>query len=332
MEGERPRARASAGRGSGAPESGAQRGLTRREFIAGGLATLAGVAVVGVAAGRAVPSESPSEGLEPPRGLEERDTSAPRPAYGTFVSTAAGGHVAYGHWPPVVEAGAAVRADVCYCLPARRKDPEWLLDGPMGLAALAARSPVAAGPGALLLVAVDGGDTFWHARTRREDRMTMLLEEFIPWFEQRGPGRAAGGARERRAVMGWSMGGYGALLAAERRPDLFGAVAAVSPALWRSYAAAGVGAFDGPGDFRRHDVFAGAAALGNTAVRVDCGTADRFCGAARDFARHCVEQTGRAVAGEFSEGRHHPDYWRGVAPAELAFVRRALDAARLRTG
>jgi len=35
--------------------------------------------------------------------------------------------------------------------------------------------------------------------------------------------------------MGTSMGGYGALLLAERYPRLFAAVAAVSPAVWTSY-------------------------------------------------------------------------------------------------
>ena len=124
--------------------------------------------------------------------------------------------------------------------------------------------------------------------------------------------------------MGWSMGGYGALLAAERRPDLFGAVVAASPALWRSYDDVPGDPFDDARDFAENDVFAGIAALQHTAVRVDCGKADVFCDAARDFAARCAEQTGRPVASDFSAGCHDPDYWRRVAPDELAFVRGAL--------
>ena len=42
----------------------------------------------------------------------------------------------------------------------------------------------------------------------------MLLDEFIPMVESRvGPQPAA--------VLGWSMGGYGALLAAETAPHRF---------------------------------------------------------------------------------------------------------------
>ena len=68
-----------------------------------------------------------------------------------------------------------------------------------------------------MLVAVRGGDTYWHPRASGEDALAMLLDEFIPYCRREL--RLGGAAGE--AVMGWSMGGYGALLAAESRPRGF---------------------------------------------------------------------------------------------------------------
>ena len=74
-------------------------------------------------------------------------------------------------------------------------------------------------------------------------------------------------------------------------------------------------------------MFAGVDRLADTAVRVDCGKADVFYDAARDFAARCEEQTGRPVAGDVADGVkgcHDPDYWRRVAADELAFVHRSF--------
>ena len=62
--------------------------------------------------------------------------------------------------------------------------------------------------------------------------------------------------------MGQSMGGYGALLAAERDPARYRAVAVAGPAIFPSYddERRSVGdAFDSPADFARYDVLAHAA-------------------------------------------------------------------------
>ena len=297
--------------------------LTRRQFVVGGALALGGLATAGFVAQRALPLRSywyRLTGQCGPEGPVPADLA--RPTYGTFRSEVLGADVEYGFWAPAV-AGLPVRVrlPVCYCLPARGQDPRWVLDAPIYLADWAARGGPSGGVLLPALVAVDGSDTYWHARASGEDRMKMLLEEFIPWFERR---HDVGGSREARAVMGWSMGGYGALLAAERRPDMFGAVVAASPALWRSYDDVPGDPFDDARDFAENDVFAEIAALQHTAVRVDCGKADVFCEAARDFATRCAEQTGRPVASDFSAGCHDPDYWRRVAPTELAFLRGAL--------
>ncbi len=301
-------------------------GLTRRQFLIGGGVALGGLAVAGVVAQRTLPLRSYWNQLTGACGPEEPEPAdLAEPTYGTFRSKLLDADVEYGRWAPPI---SLLRADfafpVCYCLPGRGQDPHWVLDAPMYLADYAAVKTPGGGIPVLALVSLDGSDTYWHERADGEDRMAMLLDEFIPWYEKR---HGVGGSRERRAVMGWSMGGYGALLAAERRPDMFAAVVAASPALWRSYDD-GVGdAFDDAQDFAENDVFAGIDQLADAAVRVDCGKADVFHDAARDFAARCEEQTGRPVAGDVADGVkgcHDPDYWRRVAPDELAFVHGAL--------
>jgi dienelactone hydrolase len=300
-------------------------GLTRRQFLIGGGLALGGLAAAGVVAQRTLPLRSYWYQLTGACGPEEpAPADLAKPTYGTFRSKALGTAVEYGEWAPAIFVPQGFKFPVCYCLPARGQDTRWVLDAPVYLADYAAPKNPDGGTRLLALVAIAGSDTYWHERADGEDRMAMLLDEFIPWYEKR---HGVGGSRERRAVMGWSMGGYGALLAAERRPDMFAAVVAASPALWRSYGD-GVGdAFDDERDFAENDVFAGIGELSDTAVRVDCGKADVFHDAARDFAARCEEQTGRPVAGDVADdvkGCHDPDYWRRVAPDELAFVHGAL--------
>ena len=152
------------------------------------------------------------------------------------------------------------------CLPGRGSDARWVVD------TLHVVDFVAAAGLRYAVAAVDGGESYWHRRASGEDRMRMLFDEFLPLLERRF------GLRPR-AVMGWSMGGYGALLAAERRPARFRAVAVSSAAIWPTYAqqhAAVPDAFDGAADFARNDVFAGSGRLARTAVSISCGTADPF--------------------------------------------------------
>ena len=66
----------------------------------------------------------------------------------------------------------------------------------------------------LAVVCADGGDTYWHAHTGGDDPVGMIVHEVLP------RARAAGLRDGPLGVIGASMGGYGALLLAER----FGAV------------------------------------------------------------------------------------------------------------
>src|SRR3954470_8785177 len=107
------------------------------------------------------------------------------------------------------------------------------------------------------LAAMDGGDhTYWHRRADGDDPQQMLVDEFLPMLRSRGL------HTERIGLSGWSMGGYGALLLAERLGSSgCAAVAVDSPALWRAAGDTAPGAFDGAGDYARNNVFVGRSRL-----------------------------------------------------------------------
>ena len=85
----------------------------------------------------------------------------------------------------------------------------------------------------MAMVTVDGGGGYWHPHPG-DDPLGMLVHELIPMCRSRGLGRPAQGL----GTMGISMGGYGAVLVAEKYPAMVKAVAAVSPAVWTTYAEA----------------------------------------------------------------------------------------------
>lgn len=161
------------------------------------------------------------------------------------------------------------------------------------------------------VAAVDGGDTYWHRRATGEDSGAMLTEEFIPLLAKHGLDT------ERIGLMGWSMGGYGALLIAEQLGQKrVAAVAAESPALWHRADQAAHIAFDGPADFAAHTLFGRQKQLAGIPIRIDCGTGDGFCSTVRDYAASLMPRP----AGGFTAGGHNEDFWRRVAPEQLAFI------------
>jgi S-formylglutathione hydrolase FrmB len=160
------------------------------------------------------------------------------------------------------------------------------------------------------VVSVDGGDTYWHRRASGADSGAMVLTELLPLLATHGLDTS------RVAFMGWSMGGYGALLLGARLgPARTAGICAVSPALWTSYLAADDGAFDSSADWANNTVF-GQPALASIPIRVDCGTGDRFYAAARQF----VAQLRKPVSGSFSPGGHDVAFWRRQLPDELTWL------------
>lgn len=157
---------------------------------------------------------------------------------------------------------------------------------------------------------VDGGaDSYWHRRRNGTDALAMLLEEFVPRV------RSMVGDLPQ-ALMGWSMGGYGALLAAERAHGQFEAVAPASPAIWLSPGATAPGALDGPADFYANDVFSDLHVLNGMGVAVACGGGDPFYAA----TRHLVQRMDYPHTSLFGPGFHDAAYWSSVAPHQLRAI------------
>jgi pimeloyl-ACP methyl ester carboxylesterase len=149
--------------------------------------------------------------------------------------------------------------------------------------------------------------------------MGMLTGELIPLCQRRGLGRAP----HRIGVMGISMGGFGALLLAEKRPDLVAAVAAISPAIWTSYdqaRAANAGAYASANDFAADDVVTHGAALAQMPVRVTAGRADPFYPGVQALARVLP----KGAIADFTNGCHDGSFFTAQEPPSLAFLARHI--------
>jgi S-formylglutathione hydrolase FrmB len=174
----------------------------------------------------------------------------------------------------------------------------------------------------LAVVSVDGGDAYWHPRRDGDDPLTMITDELLPRVERKGL------AAQRIGVLGYSMGGYAALmLARESEAGRLGglqvaAAAASSPALFASARASAPGAFDGAADWARWGDLAAHPGVRRTPLTVSCGTSDSFAGQTRRYRSRCP----RAPAGRLGPGRHDAGYWRSLLPDQLAFLARHLTA------
>jgi enterochelin esterase-like enzyme len=239
-------------------------------------------------------------------------TATPGPMVsGSFTSAArlgleVGWTVAY---PPGVAEDA--RVPVCLALHGRGGDHDWPFRA-LHLQSFLADAVTNRGTPGFAIAAVDGGEaTNWHRRASGDDPQAMLTAELIPLLAGRGL------FTETFALWGWSLGGYGALLAAEALgPSRVTAVVATSPALWRRFADAGPGTFDDEADFTANDVITGRSRLDDVARRVDCGTDDPFAGQVRRL-REALDPT---PAGGFSSGCHDDAFWTRSAAAEIDFL------------
>ena len=118
------------------------------------------------------------------------------------------------------------------------------------------------------------------------------------------------------------MGGYGALLTAERAAaangdNFFKGVAVSSPALWSEPAQTAPGAFDDAQDFYANDVFIGVTTLRSLRARLDCGDEDPFYPATRRLSEL---MTWPHVAVFRPWAGHTSGFWRSVAPAQMKFL------------
>ena len=87
---------------------------------------------------------------------------------------------------------------------------------------------VAAGTPPFALAVVAGGNGYWHPHPG-DDPLGMIFDEFLPLLARSGLPRI------EPAVLGYSMGGFGALLCGLTQPGRFARSSRTSPAFWRSF-------------------------------------------------------------------------------------------------
>jgi S-formylglutathione hydrolase FrmB len=251
--------------------------------------------------------------LAPPPPLEPSPPGPPAPTMvtGSFVSAARGGVST--NWAIARPPGQTKPLRPVIALHGKGSDASTVMAGGVeqGLA-----QAVNAGLPPFAVVAVDGGGGYWHKRASGEDAGAMVLDELIPMLAGQNLDTS------RISFLGWSMGGYGALLLGGRLgAGRTASICAVSPALWLSSGAAAPGAFDGADDFAANSVF-GMPALGSIPIRVDCGDSDPFYGATKQF----IAQLPNPPSGGFSPGGHDPGFWSSQLPAELNWMAPILTA------
>jgi enterochelin esterase-like enzyme len=191
-----------------------------------------------------------------------------------------------------------------------------------GLADQIATAMTAAKIATFAVVCADGGGTYWHERADGDDPIGMILHEVLP------RAAAAGLATRRIGIAGESMGGYGALLLAERLAAAdsgqgVAAVAAMSPAIFAAYADArssDQGAFDSQADFTRNDLFAGIRTLQHVPTWVACGADDPFQPEVALFRARLAALTHHQVHGGIVAGCHDDAVWQRNLPAALQFI------------
>jgi S-formylglutathione hydrolase FrmB len=126
----------------------------------------------------------------------------------------------------------------------------------------------------------------------------MVVEEMPAWLANRGFDA------DRRALWGWSMGGYGCLRLAETYSHWALAVAAFSPAMR-----------DG------ESVFDDAGTLAGLPLGIWCGTDDSLYPTVKKFVAALPEEPEVA---SFSEGAHTRVYWNDQTLDAFAFLSRHL--------
>jgi pimeloyl-ACP methyl ester carboxylesterase len=290
--------------------------LDRRRFLVGGLGGL--IAVVGGG------YELIERGVLPGKARLDQllgDCSVsgpaltfakPGPAYaGTFDSKARGREVGYTiAYPPGHSRGSELPLVISlHGFGGNHKSGVGI---PLVQALAASQAGRALRP--MAAVAVDGGGLYWNPHPG-DNPMAMLVDELIPLCRRLGLGRSAGGI----ATIGISMGGYGALLLAEKHPQLIAAVAAISPAVWTSYAqarAANPGAFASAADFASDDVITHASALAQVPLRIASGNDDPF----HPGVVALSAKLPKSAVVEFSAGCHDGEFFRSQQHQALSFL------------
>ena len=163
------------------------------------------------------------------------------------------------------------------------------------------------------IASVDGGRSYWHHRPSGEDAQAMVVDELLPLLGRHGV------TTDRIGLLGWSMGGYGALrLATDLGPERVTAVVAASPAVWRDPADARPDGFEDEEEYAQYSVMDEQDRLAGIPVRVDVGTGDPLYREVEAYVDGFPDDAD--LTSTFEPGGHTSAYWRRMLPAELEFL------------
>ena len=283
--------------------------ISRRALLVGG-----GAAAIAAAVGGAIATEWDNPRFVRLRGGCGDTPTVPRGHYtvkrGVFDSRAMRATLPWTVALPMgnpYRDGATMRPGLVLCLTGLHDDVTMATEG-IGFPGFA----TAAQLNLAFAIQGGGGDLYWHPRADGRDPLAWAMDEFLPMVRDRfGLGGSLG-------ALGWSMGGFGALLAAQQRPGQINAVAALSPAVYPSYAAARSGhpyTFDSESQWERYGLWPHLDELLTTDVRIDCGDYDPFA----PTARRLLQRIPGAVGG-ISTGCHDEAFWRQHATDSLRFL------------
>lgn len=295
--------------------------VSRRVLVSGAAATAAVVLGTGAGVQQGVlpgrPWVQAHLGLNGEAGTVP-DVEAGPVLRGTFLSAARGG-VETG-WALVRPPGVEGPLPLVVALHGLGQDHADLLGPSFGLDRFLAAA-VADGTPPYALATVDGGRSYWHPRPSGEDASAMVVDELLPMLAGRPDAHVD---VDRLGLLGWSMGGYGALrLAGLLGPERVPAVVASSPALWTDAEDASRTGFADAEEYDEFSVLGRQRMLDGIAVRVDCGTGDPFYRAVEDYAAGFGDDA--EVVSSFEPGAHDAAYWRRMLPGQLDFLGRRLE-------
>jgi S-formylglutathione hydrolase FrmB len=294
--------------------------LSRRAVLLGGATAVAAAAAAGVGVEQgALPGRPWLQahlGLNGAAGVVPDVEPGPVET-GSFVSAHRLG--AETGWCVIRPPGRHRRLPVVVALHGLGEDHASLLGPAFGLDRYLAAA-VGAGVAPYAIAAADGGTSYWHPRPDGEDAGAMVVDELLPLLADRGL------RTDRLGLIGWSMGGYGALrLGALLGPGGVGGVVASSPAIWSDPDEASSSGFVDRDEYEQYTVVGHQEDLAGIAVRVDCGTGDPFYRDVEDYVAGFPAEA--AVTSSFEPGAHDPAYWRRMLPDQLAFLGAAVGSS-----